>query len=96
MNLTFTCLKQSCFDILKAHELKPEKLEKRKVVYIDIANDPVKASDYKEEWDPMKVRSEKAGRGPLSKNWRVNITFSSLWSKAVQKYTKTKKSLCQW
>ena len=55
----------------QAHELPKEKLDKRKIYYIDIANDPVKSSDYKEEWDPTKIRSEKAGRGPLARNWRV-------------------------
>ena len=26
--------------------------------------------DYKAEWDPSKVRSEKAQRGPLAKDWK--------------------------
>ena len=32
---------------------------------IDIANDPVKANDYKAHEDPTKFKSQKTGRGPL-------------------------------
>lgn len=38
----------------QAHELPAEKLKQREVVYIDIANDPVTAADYKESEDPTK------------------------------------------
>lgn len=48
-----------------AHELTGEKFKLREVVPIDIANDPVKSSDYKADEDPTKFRSEKTGRGPL-------------------------------
>ncbi|XP_071537193.1 phosphatidylinositol transfer protein beta isoform-like isoform X1 [Panulirus ornatus] len=48
-----------------AHELSGEKLRLREVVTIDIANDPVKTSDYKPDEDPSKFKSEKTGRGPL-------------------------------
>lgn len=44
-----------CFtNILKVHELPPEKLKAREVVMIDIANDPTASSDYKESEDPTK------------------------------------------
>merc|ERR1712228_1033127 len=49
-------------------------LEKRRVVIIDIANDPVKAGDYKPDEDPSKVHSEKTGRGPLTGDWRSTST----------------------
>jgi hypothetical protein len=52
------------------HNLPPDKLAKRDVVQVDIVNDPVSSSDYKAEWDPSKVRSEKAQRGPLAKDWK--------------------------
>lgn len=38
----------------KAHELTPEKLKQRDVVHIDIANDPVSQTDYRETEDPTK------------------------------------------
>jgi len=57
-----------------AHNLPPELLAKRKVVTIDIANDPVRSVDYKEEWDPSKFHSEKTGRGPLGEDWINNTT----------------------
>ena len=44
------------------------------MVIIDIANDSVKASDYKADEDPAKFHSEKTGRGPLTGNWRNNTT----------------------
>ncbi|XP_055339764.1 phosphatidylinositol transfer protein alpha isoform-like [Paramacrobiotus metropolitanus] len=52
------------------HNLPPEKLAKREVVYIDIANDYVDPKEYKAEWDPSKFRCEKAQRGPLTGNWK--------------------------
>lgn len=52
------------------HQLPPDDLKIRKIENIDIANDPVKSSDYKEEWDPTKVKSEKTGRGPLQGDWK--------------------------
>jgi len=48
-----------------AHELSVEKLQKREVIKIDIANDPVSSSDYKPNEDPTKFSSGKTGRGPL-------------------------------
>lgn len=53
-----------------AHELCGEKLEKRVVVPIDIVNDPVSQSDYKEDEDPSKFHSCKANRGPLTPDWK--------------------------
>lgn len=47
------------------HELPEDKLKQREVINIDIANDPVLASDYKETEDPKKFKSQKTGRGPL-------------------------------
>lgn len=52
--------------LLQAHKLKGEKLKLREVVTVDIANDSVKPSDYKEDEDPTKFKSEKTGRGPLT------------------------------
>lgn len=52
-------------ELENAHELPAEKLKQREVVYIDIANDPVTAADYKESEDPTKWKSVKTGRGPL-------------------------------
>ncbi|KAF8792555.1 Phosphatidylinositol transfer protein alpha like protein [Argiope bruennichi] len=56
------------------HELPPEKLKQRDVVFIDIANDTVESRDYKETEDPTKFKSEKTGRGPLVGNWQKNCT----------------------
>ena len=44
-------------------------------MYIDIANDSVKSSDYKAEEDPSKVQSKKTGRGPLVGDWRSSTTM---------------------
>ncbi|XP_055355627.1 phosphatidylinositol transfer protein alpha isoform-like [Paramacrobiotus metropolitanus] len=55
------------------HKLSPEKLKKREVIIIDIANDPVDAKEYKPEFDPRKFHSEKADRGPLGGNWRQHV-----------------------
>lgn len=52
------------------HGLGPEDMRIRKVVPIDIANDPIKHDDYKLEWDPSKNKSEKTERGPLVGNWQ--------------------------
>lgn len=57
-----------------AHRLTPAELKQREVIYIDIANDKVSSSDYKAEEDPTKVRSEKTGRGPLTKDWKSTTT----------------------
>lgn len=48
-----------------AHMLPPEKLRKRQVLVMDIANDPVPSKDYKASEDPKKFKSKKTGRGPL-------------------------------
>ncbi|CAB4064860.1 Cytoplasmic phosphatidylinositol transfer protein 1,Phosphatidylinositol transfer protein 4,Phosphatidylinositol transfer protein beta isoform,Phosphatidylinositol transfer protein 2,Phosphatidylinositol transfer protein 1,Phosphatidylinositol transfer protein 5,Phosphatidylinositol transfer protein alpha isoform [Lepeophtheirus salmonis] len=48
------------------HELEADKLKMREVVKIDIANDDVSRGDYKEDEDPVKYKSQKTGRGPLS------------------------------
>ena len=54
-------------NIENVHNLSPEKLAKREIVKIDIANDQVRSSDYKPEFDPRKYTHE---RGPLSGNWQ--------------------------
>ncbi|XP_026810845.1 phosphatidylinositol transfer protein alpha isoform isoform X1 [Rhopalosiphum maidis] len=51
------------------HELSPEKLKQREVQIIDIGNDSISSSDYKEDEDPKKFKSQKSGRGPLQGNW---------------------------
>lgn len=51
------------------HGLSPEEWKKVEVVKIDIANDPVSSGDYDAQFDPTKIRSERAGRGPLNKTW---------------------------
>lgn len=53
----------------QVHELPPEKLKQREVQVIDIGNDSVSSSDYKEDEDPKKFKSQKSGRGPLCGNW---------------------------
>lgn len=54
-------------ELENVHNLPPEKLAKREIVKIDIANDAVKPADYKPEFDPKKYTHE---RGPLSGNWQ--------------------------
>ncbi|XP_059098478.1 phosphatidylinositol transfer protein alpha isoform-like [Tigriopus californicus] len=54
------------------HQLTKEQLAQRKVVHIDIANDPVLASDYKKKEDPTQFTS-KGGRGPLGGDWRKTV-----------------------
>jgi len=44
-------------------------LEKRDVVIVDIANDPIEPKDYKKDQDPTLYHSEKTGRGPLKDDW---------------------------
>ena len=48
-------------------------LAKREVVNIDIANDPIQPKDYKEDQDPLKVRSDKTNRGPLGGAWKQSV-----------------------
>jgi len=52
------------------HGLTPEQLKKREVDFIDIAADKIDKKEYKKEEDPTLVRSEKAGRGPLTEGWK--------------------------
>lgn len=40
---------------------------------IDIGNDPISSSDYKEDEDPKKFKSEKTGRGLLTGNWIESV-----------------------
>ena len=41
--------------------MTPEKLKTRELVHIDIANDPVASSDYKESEDPIKYEESFCG-----------------------------------
>jgi len=52
------------------HNLTPEQLKKREVDFIDIAADKIDKKEYKKEEDPALVKSEKAGRGPLTEGWK--------------------------
>ncbi|XP_050548688.1 phosphatidylinositol transfer protein alpha isoform isoform X4 [Daktulosphaira vitifoliae] len=61
-----------CRTVITVHELPPEKLKHRDVQMIDIGNDAVSSSDYKEDEDPKKFQSKKTGRGPLCGNWIDN------------------------
>jgi len=56
-----------------AHELSPDLLAHREVIYLDIANDPVDPRDYKKEHDPSLFKSEKTGRGPLTGEWSKTV-----------------------
>jgi len=61
-------------DTPNAHELPKDKLEKREVVPIDIANDPVAPNDFKEDEDPRTFKSAKTGRGPLTApDWKNHV-----------------------
>lgn len=57
-------------DNTNVHNLQGEKLKKRIIDKIDIVNDPVSASDYKEDEDPTKFHSIKTKRGPLTLDWK--------------------------
>lgn len=59
-------------DSENVHQLSPEQLEKRKVVKIDIANDPIKGE---ENNDPSKFQSTKPDppRGPLGGTWSQHV-----------------------
>jgi len=59
------------------HQLPPDELKKRHVIYINIA-DKVSRHDYKPEDDPEKFKSTKTGRGPLLHN--------EPWFKTCQPY----------
>lgn len=55
-----------------AHNLTPDLLAKREVIYIDIANDKeyLNAADIKPETSPSLFVSSKTGRGALKPNWQ--------------------------
>lgn len=57
------------------HELSEELLRQRKVIHIDIANDPISPKDYQAPEDPAKFQSIKTGRGPL---------LGPMWRKTCQ------------
>jgi len=52
------------------HNLTPEQLKKREVDFINISDKIDDKNKYKKEEDPALVRSEKAGRGPLTEGWQ--------------------------
>jgi len=57
-----------------ALNLSPATLKQRIVDFIDIANDPIDNKDYSQKEDPRIVRSERANRGPLNKDWMTTAT----------------------
>lgn len=61
----------------QVHELPPEKLKFREVIFIDIGSDPVNPNDYKTTEDPARFKSEKTGRGPLVGGWVDKVLFDS-------------------
>ena len=71
LKLETFCIDNDRGETENAHELTPEQLAKRKVVYIDIANDALPSADA--QWNPKKVRCEKAGRGPLGGEWKKHV-----------------------
>eukprot|EP00095_Tigriopus_kingsejongensis_P001621 snap_masked-scaffold289_size220122-processed-gene-1.14 protein:Tk01621 transcript:snap_masked-scaffold289_size220122-processed-gene-1.14-mRNA-1 annotation:"phosphatidylinositol transfer protein alpha isoform" len=58
-------------DSENVHELTPEQLAIRKVVKIDIGNDPLPNGEID---DPGQFTSEKSGRGPLRGPWQSQST----------------------
>ncbi|CAG8521660.1 1952_t:CDS:2 [Acaulospora morrowiae] len=60
-------------EIQNALNISPDLLEKREVVIIDVANDPIDPKDYKKDQDPTLYHSEKTGRGPLKNNWIKSV-----------------------
>lgn len=76
MELTIISFCNNNSALLQAHRLTGEKLKLREVVTVDIANDSVRSSDYKEDEDPSKFKSEKTGRGPLTgPQWWKKVKF---------------------
>ncbi|CAG8533970.1 14303_t:CDS:2 [Ambispora leptoticha] len=66
---------KSAGEIENALNVSPEILEKRQVVIIDVANDPIEQKDYKKDQDPKLYHSERTGRGPLTdKDWMHKVT----------------------
>ncbi|CAG8594619.1 12224_t:CDS:10 [Dentiscutata erythropus] len=61
-------------EVENALNISEDLLEKRKVVIIDVANDPIEAKDYQEDEDPTLFHSEKTGRGPLKGDWIKTVT----------------------
>ncbi|XP_041350271.1 phosphatidylinositol transfer protein alpha isoform-like [Gigantopelta aegis] len=71
------------------HDLDNEDLKKRQVVNIDIAHDPVRRGDYKEEWDPTKFKSTKTDRGALTgPDWKTSVRPVMCSYKLVRCYFK--------
>jgi hypothetical protein len=61
-------------EIDNALNISQDLLEKREVVIIDVANDPIESKDYKKDQDPTLYHSEKTGRGPLKDDWIKKAT----------------------
>jgi len=58
-------------------DISKKELSMRSIDYIDIVNDPINPNEYKEEEDPLKFRSAKTQRGPLSSNWINELKSNS-------------------
>jgi len=52
------------------HNLPADALKKREVDFIDISAPVEDKKQYKKEEDPTLIKSEKAGRGPLTEGWK--------------------------
>ncbi|CAG8470318.1 25167_t:CDS:10 [Racocetra persica] len=61
-------------EVENALNISQDLLEKRQIVIVDIANDPVDKKDYQEDLDPTLFHSEKTGRGPLKGDWIKTVT----------------------
>ncbi|KAF0358889.1 phosphatidylinositol transfer protein [Gigaspora margarita] len=61
-------------EVENALNLSKDLIEKRQVVIIDVAKDPIEAKDYRKDEDPTLVHSEKTGRGPLKGDWIKTVT----------------------
>lgn len=59
----------------QALNLPKDLLKKRDVHIIDIVNDKLDAKYYQADQDPTKYHSEKTGRGPLTPEWLVSISY---------------------
>lgn len=65
-NITIESFHHSgAFTLENPLELSKDKLKQRKVVNVDIANDPISKANYIPDADPKTFKSVKTGRGPL-------------------------------
>jgi hypothetical protein len=62
--------KDDVLDLENVHELPPEKLKQREVIYVDISKtEHMDPKDVSSESDPTTFRSIKTNRGPLKDGW---------------------------